>query len=356
MKKSIMLIGNLAIFAFLVGAIFRSQYSQLADILVVFSCLLFSLGYTVPLYFEKCKVINDTHSKMIAFWIMLLMAIFPIAFMFKILHFPFADELVWVTLGIVVVSIPFFVYHGVKKKEPLHMMTFQNEMIIAIFLVSCLVVLFAANVKESDDSIAINRHELKEVKFHEAKSNELYAVIISSVTGKEYGADLIKEAKEVKGASDSLNDYIVSIEKMIAEEAGQKNWIVDSVEILKNKDNCSAPMAILLDKGGKQKGLELKQKINSYRDRMKMITSVRGKDVIALFFNTENVNGSVSWESNLFEDHSLVCVIIALNQLRSNIRLLEAETMSYIQAKTAKANYDFAPPHSSCDYLYGCFM
>jgi len=360
MKKITMLMGNLAIFVFLVGAIFKMQHFPGANILIIVACLCFSLGYAVPLYIEKQKTATDSYSKGISFWVMLLMVVFPIAFMFKILHFPYANIVFLATVGLVIISIPFLIYYAFKTKDDVKKINFQNEMMVSIFLVSCIVIMFAFSQKDFESYIPINRHVLNEIKFQENKSNELYAVIQNSVAEKSYGDIFVKKAKEAKEASDSLCNYILSLEKLLTEYVGQKDWNTDSIENLWDKSNTTASANIFLAKDGQQKGVELKQKISKYKEIMEQVTSDRGKELIVLFFNTGDVKcegATLTWETRKFESISLIAVITELNQMRSDIRMLEAETMSYIQAMTARAIYMEEPScKTSCDYLYGCFM
>jgi hypothetical protein len=360
MKKITMLMGNLAIFVFLVGAIFKMQHFPGANILIIIACLCFSFGYAVPLFIEKNKVSKDSYSKNISFWVMLLMVVFPIAFMFKILHFPYANFVFLGTIGLVIISIPFLIYYAFKTKDDVKKINFQNEMMVTFFLVSCIVIMFAFGKKDFDSYTPINRHVLNEIQFQETKSNELFAVIHNSVADKSYGEIFVKKAKDVKGASDSLCNYILTLEKLLTEYVGQKGWNTDSIENLWDKSNTTASNNIFLAKDGPQKGVELKQKINKYKEIMQQITSDRGKELIVLFFNTGDVKcegSTISWESDKFESNPLITVITELNQMRSDIRMLEAETMSYIQAMTARAIYMEEPScKNSCDYLYGCFM
>lgn len=352
--------GNLAIFTFLVGAIFKMQHFPGANILIIVACLCFSFGYAVPLYLEKSKAATDSYSKGISFWVLLLMVVFPIAFMFKLLHFPFANIVFLFTIGLVIISIPFLIYYAFKTKDNVKKINFQNEMMVSIFLVSCIVIMFAFGKRDFDSYIPINRYVMKEIKFHETKSNELFAVIHNSVAEKSYGDIYIKKAKEVKGISDSLCNYILSVEKLLAEYVGQSDWNTDSIESLWDKSNTTASTNILVAKDGQQKGVELKLKINRFKEVMGPLTSDRGKELIALLFNTGDVKcegETVAWEVDKFQSAPLIAVITELNQIRSGIRTLESETMSYIQAMTARAIYIEEPScGNSCDYLYGCFM
>ena len=339
-----MITGYLATFIFLAGAIFKMQHWPGAGILITLGCLGFSIGYAIQLFMEKLKLAEDSYSKFIAIWILVLMIVFPIAVLLQVQYWLRGGLFALITYILITISLPLLIFYATKSKGSIKNLNSHNEAIVVIYLLSFMIITFSANISNQvlNVFIPIDHTVLKEMKFHEAKSNELYATIESAVAGNNAGTNYFEKAKEVKNTSDSLCSYIVSLEEMMVKSTGQENWNTDSVELVWEKDNLDALTKIFIEPDGPQKGIELKQKLIKYKEIMYQNTNSRGKELMGLFFNTDDPKSGEeviydTWVIDKFYHKPMVSVLVELNQMRSNIRMIEAETMIYIQAMAAKA-------------------
>jgi hypothetical protein len=344
MKKSTRITGYLASFIFLAGAIFKMQHWPGAGILFTIGCLAFSFAYAIPLFMEKRKLAADPYSKFITIWILVLMIVLPLAFLFKVQHWPGGGSFALITYVLIAISIPLLILYATRSKDPIKALNIHNEAIVVIYLLSFIIITFSTNISKQvlDVFIPINRTVLKEMKFQEARSNELYATIESAVAENNIGTNFFEKAKEVKNSSDSLCSYIVSLEEMMVRSTGQENWDSDSIELVLDKANIDELTEIFIEPDGPQKGLELKQKLVKYKEMMDQNTNSRGKEIIGLFFNTDDPKSGEdviydTWVIDKFYHKPMVSVLVELNQMRSNIRMLEAETMIYLKVLAAKA-------------------
>ena len=126
---------------------------------------------------------------------------------------------------------------------------------------------------------------------------------------------------------------------MLITTTKQTNGNPDSLETVYDKSDYSVVHKVLFKEQPKAK--ELKEKLIAYKELVGQNTNSRGKDIITVFFNTDDPlpmkGDTMTWEEAKFQHVPLVAVLITLNQIRSNIRLLEAETMTYLQAVAATA-------------------
>lgn len=341
MKKSTLITGYLAAFIFLIGVIFKVQHYPGAGILITLSCIVISLGYGLPLFFEKNKFTSNFYQKFFNFLVLLLMLLIPTGFMFKVQHWPYAGALIYLGNILLFICIPFIIINAVQSKDLQKKLNYHNEAIIFILLAGfSIFMLLARTDKNILNSFApIGNAVVTEMKFNEAKSNELFAVLENTVIANSAGKAYLEKAQSVKNASDSLDLYIMGLEKLLITATEQKSGNPDSLETIKNNTDYVTVDTILFEK--QFKATELKQKLITYKELIGQNTNSRGKDIINLLFNTDNplpVEGdTLTWEVAKFKHFPVVAVMLSLNQIRSNIRLLEAETMTYLQAMAAIA-------------------
>lgn len=341
MKKRTMITGYAAALMVLAGLVFKLQHWPGASILIVSGSAIFSFGYGILLFLEKRKATEESLPKYIAIWVLLLMIVIPVSFAFKMQHWPGASVGIIASHLLLFLSIPVLIIYAIKTKDPLKKLNFHNEVIIIILLAAFSIFVWKMRINKTilETFIPLNQTVVSEMKYHEAKSNELFTTMESAVNASNAGKSFFEKAKEVKNACDSLSDLIISYEKEMVKLSGQENCNVDSLTLWA-KDNVNFPAAFMIVAGN---GEKLKNELISFKEKIDQRTNSRGKEVIALFFNTDDpkpVEGETmprTWLSMKFQYVPMIAVLFELNQIRANIRLLEAETMIYLQAMVAKA-------------------
>lgn len=340
MKKSTMIVGYLAVLILLAGIVLKWLYVPAASILIVVGCIAFSLGYGIPLFLEKRKVAEDSFSKFKAIWVLSLIIVIPTAFMFMMQHWPGSFIIAMIAHLLLFASIPVFIIIAFKTKDQTKNINFHNEVIFLILWAAFAVFVWHMRLNRDvlNSYIVVNQNVITEIQFNETKSNEFFTTLENAVNTSNAGMSYLEKAKEVKNASDSLCDYIASLEKNMLKQIGLDSCELDLKNMKWKKEITDVPAYVMIVEN---KGAELKQKINAYKEMVEQNTNSRGKEIITLFFNTEDSKTKdekvITWESEKFEHLPLITVLVGLNQMRSNVRLLEAETMIFIQAMVAKA-------------------
>jgi hypothetical protein len=339
MKKNTLITGYLTAFIFLIGIIFKAQHYPGAGILIIFSCIIFSLGYGLPLFFEKNSFATNSYQQFLNLLVFIMMVLIPTGFMFKIQHWPGAGVLIYLGNLLLIIGIPLIIINAVKSDEIQKKLNYHNEAILFIFLTAfSIFMLLARNDKNILNAFTpVGNNVITEMKYHETKSNEIFTVLVNTVNANNAGKIYLDKAKTVKTASDTLNKYITDLEKLLVATTEQTDGNPDSLETIKAKDDYSAVNNVLFKEQLKAK--ELKQKLITYSELVGQNTNSRGKQIIDLFFNTDDPSSiegdSLTWEAAKFQKLPLVSVLLTLNQTRANIRMLEAETMTYLQAIAA---------------------
>jgi len=339
MKKSTLFTGYLTSFLILIGVIFKGLHYPYAGPLISIGCIAFSLTYGIPLFIEKNKIATNSYQKFINIFVLILILLIPTGFLFKVQHWPYANILVNLSNILLLIGIPILIISAIKSKDPLKNLNFHNEAVLFILITGFSFFIFLTKIDKSIlNALASNGNTvIAEMKYHETKSNELFTTLENAVNSNTAGKAYLDKAKEIKNASDSLNIYIISLEKLLITTSKQKDGNPDSLQTIEANADFGVVHRVFFKE--QSKALELKQKLVAYSELVGQNTNSRGKEIINLFFNTDvhqSVKGdTLTWEEAKFQRLPLVAVLLTLNQIRSNIRLLEAETMTYLQAIAA---------------------
>jgi hypothetical protein len=184
---------------------------------------------------------------------------------------------------------------------------------------------------------SLNKTVIAEMKFHENKSIELYTTLENAVKSNTAGKEYLDKATMIKNACDSFNLYITDLENLLITTSQETPGNADSFESIYEKANYGVVYKVLFNEQAKAK--EFKDKLIAFRDMVAQNTNSRGKEIITQFFNTDDPapenNDTLTWEEAKLQRMPLVAVLFSLNQTRASIRLLEAETMTYLQAVAA---------------------
>ncbi len=342
MKKSIMILGYIAVFFIVAGVIFKIMHWPGVNVLLILGCILLPFAYGIPLFIEKNKYVENSFQKFFNLWVLILM-FSSVLFLFKFMYWPGGAMCFFILKILLTISIPIIIIHALKTKDVLKNINFHNEAILFIFITAVFFFTWESTVSKKVLTLFIpaGNTVLTELKYQEAKSNELFTALENAVKNNAAGQNYLEKANTVKTSCDSLNTFILSLENLMITRTGQTNGNPDSLQTINSKDNLSSPTEIMMDD---KNGAVLKAKLNEFKALTDQNTNSRGKEILRLFFNTEDTedtrykNGCIlTWESDKFECTHLVSVLLTLNQLRSDIRLLETETMTYLQAMAAQS-------------------
>ena len=134
------------------------------------------------------------------------------------------------------------------------------------------------------------------------------------------------KAQQVKQMSDSLYDFAAELKLAIVQEADGKNG--DPANI-KNKEDLEAANQVMLAPG-RGRGEELRQAINSFRERMlKMVPDTAQQNIIASNLTTDVPPTGLgkNWQEYMFEAMPTSAAVTLLSKLQSDVRYAETEVL-----------------------------
>lgn len=243
----------------------------------------------------------------------------------------------------------------------------RQKMIGMMYLV--LTALLALNIsKEILNSFVTVNSGLEKTKnnFRE-KNEEQYADFEASWTeNKTKVGPFYEKAKAVRKVSDEVVDYIdqIKIEIIAGVEpsiprdkiSGKNQFGQDTILDLMNvrvKDNYIIPTNILVGsepgnpKTGEYSALELKSKLENFRDELLQVVPEGGVIAASLnetfeFGERKNATGeTVNWPSYNFYGVPTAATITLLTKMQTDVRNAESDVIKYLYADVDAASYKF---------------
>jgi gliding motility-associated protein GldM len=141
-------------------------------------------------------------------------------------------------------------------------------------------------------------------------------------------------AEELETYLESLKDTLVSLSGGIDEETGKPKR-------MDNKEKVANYMIV------QKHGVELKEKLNEYRD---FLIGYAGnneelKEALTQVFNTEDIKNedgvAEPWEKNRFEHYPLIAVTTFLTNMQADVKNAEAQTIDYLQENIGRRDLKF---------------
>ncbi|MCF8346138.1 MAG: gliding motility protein GldM [Bacteroidales bacterium] len=229
----------------------------------------------------------------------------------------------------------------------------RQKMIGMMYLV--LTAMLALNVsKDVLDAFVIVDHGLNQTTHNYASKNDgLYNKFdLAFQQNPDKVKDWKQKSDEVRQMSSDLYNFINECKVEIV-SANDPEAIIDGhveLDLVEKKDNTDTPAEIMIVK---KKGVELKEMINNYRE--KMIDMIEDPEEYAGLI--ESIKGNLDthdhpaekagdpdhpWESHNFEHLPLASVITILSKMQADVRNVESDVISYllqqVDAKDFKVN------------------
>ena len=136
------------------------------------------------------------------------------------------------------------------------------------------------------------------------------------------------KAQMVRHMSDSLYDFAAELKQAIAREADGKHGDPSNIQ---SKEDLEAANQVMLAPG-RGRGEELRQAINSFRERMvKMVPDTAQQKIIASNLTTEVPKGELTlgknWQEYMFEAMPAAAAVTLLSKLQNDVRYAEGEVL-----------------------------
>lgn len=131
MKKLMIVSGTFAVFAFVVGSLFKTMHWPGAGVLITLGIVAFSLMFLPLLFVIKAREVKTASDKAVIAVGSFVGILFSLAILFMVMHWPGANILLFSAIGIAAfILLPVYFFTGIRRPE-----TKLNTIIMSIILV-----------------------------------------------------------------------------------------------------------------------------------------------------------------------------------------------------------------------------
>lgn len=221
-------------------------------------------------------------------------------------------------------------------------LTPRQKMINMMYLV--LTALLALNVSREvmDAFYDVMKNQETTIATVEKQNSSVYAAFDAAAAENEAKAGPWRDkAYQVKAKSEELYAELGALKDTLVAESGGVDEETGKPKRMDAKEPVANYMIV------QKHGLELKQKLNDYRDFL--LTNAEGNDeliqALNSVFNTEDIKNADGvaepWEKHKFEHYPLVAVTTFLTNMQADVKNAEAQTIDYLQENIGKADLKF---------------
>jgi len=343
MKKITLAAGYLAVVCIAIFATHKIMHWPGANVAAIAGSVLFSLIYAPLLYWERLKTSDTMLKKVFNLVVMAAMVFFGGSFLAYVMHWCGNPALACIAYSLMILVILLQVFRAITETESEGSMGRHNLSIVSAIVLTVVVFMELTTMPKSiltdfNQNIATQRLE---IQFYTNKTNALFDNLdkTSNIPGVQ---DYLKKAEAVRAQSDSLIFFIRSMgESMMFMADGQKISF-DSTENLCKRGNMKVGEKFMTEE---RNDSIYQLKLKGYTDFLSANTNSRGKEVLDLFFAKQDsassaVDCSTTNCCSRCYCKSVISVIMDLNADILHIRMLESETINYLQTMQAKVPRD----------------
>ncbi|MCX6272350.1 MAG: hypothetical protein NTU44_14280 [Bacteroidetes bacterium] len=339
MKKVTLVLGYLAVISTVLFAIFKFSHLPGARWAIIAGCILFSLGYAPLLMITRNKLADSGLKKFTNIIACLAMLFVGATVLTKTQHWVNNNIIDWMAAIFLILAVLMTIIQSFMQKDPGKSLCGHNKAIIlamATILIMYLGMTRTPNVILNDFNMMIESQN-KEIKYYNGKTTAMLENFDKSPSNPAAQAYLQK-ATEVKARTDSMVVYIRSIGESLIFAAEETKMPFDSMQFVCHK----ADRTVVKEVFAKEKTDSIyKIKLAAYTSFMTENTNSRGKEILDIFFkpcDTSCCSGKEMKKGCCDGcSPSLIGMLTILNSDIVHLRLLETETVTYLQAMQAKA-------------------
>jgi hypothetical protein len=344
MKKAILSFGILSSVLMLIGVSLKIMHCPSASPVLIAGVLCFVLLYGLFYLVHQLKESVSGLQKAVSVFRFLSILLLFTGFLCNLVSCSGSVILLFSGAAAVAVYLILLFADGLKPKEAGNGFAQLNASILLLAVASIVISGYALRVDKGilNAYVSLEDPIYKTTYLNMDKTSDLLILIENN---KEINKSCFEKAVAIKDSTDALVKYISGLEVTLVKAVdGEKAVaVVDSnrIDLIKigNKDN-SAKIAQVMIKEGK--ATELKNKLNDYKELILANTNSRGKESVNLLLQTNDSATAakakpITWESEKFEHLPVIHTITYLNILISQIRMVESETMNYLQFKSTKS-------------------
>lgn len=369
MKKLNLFFGFAAVVFTVIFAFFKACHAPGANISLILGGIFFGLGYGPTLWMLRNKLADTKAKKVFNLLVMITMLFGAVAVLSANFHCPQAQKLTCFFYTLLIVVILYQIYLAVKEKDELSSLGKYAIGLVAALTLTIVSFIDATTVSRSvmDEYNCIYGTQNQEIAYFEGKAGGFFENLDKNA-GNPAAAAYYEKAVKVNAMSDSLIAFLKSLgeEMMLAADGKAIAW--DSLYQLRHKANKRVVEEILYNQ---KKDSLLMVKYQEFIAFMSENTNSRGKEILDMFFacctkdtvatlveqdttaaktdttqalaegKTEEKSAESCEEGSCgsccCEPCTLICTLITFNADILHIRMLQAETMNYLQTMQSKA-------------------
>ncbi|MDF2452371.1 MAG: hypothetical protein K0S26_1875 [Bacteroidota bacterium] len=297
MKKLMIYSGTLSVLGFIAGSIFKIMHWPGANAMLLFSMVIISFVFLPLLFVLKSKEHTRKRDKLIIALGTGFGILFCVSTLFKIQHWPGANALWLITLGmLMLVFIPIYFFTGIRNAE-----TKINTIITTIILIAAGVMLFAMTSLRSSKQVYIGK------TYNYLQDEELITRLQQVKNDSAYNnSEIPMLSREIQSNCSKIKSMIVF------DQLGQNTVPVDFETKLQWMDETGLGNEFIQGGEGYILISKLKDQINNYNS---LITKIPGKqpieNIIEKMLNMHLLQQS---NYNLLSGISQIQLFILLNE------------------------------------------
>ncbi len=329
MKKIMINSGIAAATFFIIGSFFKFMHWPGASALILLGMLIGALVYLPLLFLFKKNETTESRAKLVLAIGTINGILFCIQSLFKVMHWPGANTMWFVTLALFVfVFIPLYFFNGIKN-ESTKVNTITTTLILIIlsgvfFLMTSLRPSFTVQKK----TIQSDQH--MEDSYHYATEQNMitYNLSLDSSNSK-----ISQEKLKL-----TCNNLCEKIEKLkldfIQQMEGDSSIRVVNYQDLENSgmsNNYDFPTRIMFNENGETRGIlkSLKEDLINFNSYISSTYNQNSTKLINLSPQKDEMGIDGSWEKVKFYHNPLLCVLRNLTQLQLDIRFIESSCIKH---------------------------
>jgi len=136
MKKITLVSGVVSSAIVLIGVLFKIMHWPGASIALTIGVVMFAAVYVLLLFSEKQRYATTAIQKVSNYFVLIAMALISVGFLFKMMHWPGAGVIIYISNFALLALIPVSFIKASKELEQLKKINFYNETVVLILLLS----------------------------------------------------------------------------------------------------------------------------------------------------------------------------------------------------------------------------
>ncbi|MES2513990.1 MAG: hypothetical protein V4580_07585 [Bacteroidota bacterium] len=330
MKKIMINSGITAATFFIIGSFFKFMHWPGAAVLILLGMVIGALVYLPLLFLFKKNETIESRSKFVLAIGTINGILFCIQSLFKVFHWPGANTMWFVTLGLfALVFIPLYFFNGIKN--PANKINTITTTLILIILAGVFFLQTSLRPRFSVQKKTIQSDQHMEDSYHYASEQNQISYNLSATDSSNN-----KESHEKLKLT--CNNLCTKIEKLkfyfIQQMEGDSSISTISYQNLENSGNSSNydfPTSVMFTENGdpKQALKTLKEDLINFNSYISSTYEQNSSKLINLSSQEDEEGITGSWEKVKFYRTPLLCVLRNLTQLQLDIRFIESSCIKH---------------------------